>query len=507
MYRAVKVILLLVVAVLIGCTDEPPAESTIFSERTVAGSVPLLIEGATIVDVHTGELLSGLAVSLKGGLIDKIVPVSELDISPATQRIDASGKFIVPGYMDMHAHPLGLENPHSGLALMLANGVTGFRQMSGDAELLALRKQGDINSVDFPELLAMPGRVLIPQIADSPEQARATVRQQKSEGADFIKAVAMQRDVYLAALDEASALGLPFVGHLPEDVSVRSAISHDMRAIEHLGPDSSLFLSCSLEEEEIRQELASVPPALPPALPDFLASLLSPIIDRVIKKTLANPVLVKEERSFELMQRMIDSFDEDKCKQLATDIAVSELWQVPTLIRLRAMEFGDADVYQTNENLKYMPRKTLEFWSSVGEDFESEVTQDQRKILEEFYVLQERLVKIFDQAGVKMLAGSDLGGQWLVPGFSLHQEFELLEQAGVSPLSILQMTTLNAAKFLGREDEFGTVEQGKVANLVMLSQNPLVSSLNLQDISGVFHNGFYLDDAALEALKTKYRQH
>jgi imidazolonepropionase-like amidohydrolase len=99
-----------------------------------------------------------------------------------------------------------------------------------------------------------------------------------------------------------------------------------------------------------------------------------------------------------------------------------------------------------------------------------------------------------------MLAGSDLGG-WLIHGFSLHQEFHEPVAAGLSPLEILQMTTLNAAEFLGRQSTLGAVEEGKSANLVVLNANPLETVSNLDRISAVLLKGRYFSESALEQLK------
>jgi imidazolonepropionase-like amidohydrolase len=103
-----------------------------------------------------------------------------------------------------------------------------------------------------------------------------------------------------------------------------------------------------------------------------------------------------------------------------------------------------------------------------------------------------------------MLAGSDVGGGWLIPGFSLHQEFDLLAEAGVSPLKVLQMTTLNGAVFLNKETTMGTVDAGKEANLVVLDANPLDSVQNLHRIHAVIRNGHYYSQAELEALKNEH---
>ena len=102
-----------------------------------------------------------------------------------------------------------------------------------------------------------------------------------------------------------------------------------------------------------------------------------------------------------------------------------------------------------------------------------------------------------------MMAGSDLGGGFVIAGFGLHQEFDLLEQAGLSPLEVLQMTTLDGAKFLGREATMGSVQAGKDANVVLLRANPLASVQNLHAIAAVVRGGKFFAAGALDAMKKK----
>jgi hypothetical protein len=133
------------------------------------------------------------------------------------------------------------EDPATEFALLLAKGITGFRQMMGTPEWLAQRKAGAILSpIQAPELLLLPGPIIVRQNASTPEIAVAEVRSQQAMGVDFIKMVDTTRDEYLAALDEAHRLGLSFAGHLPESISVTEAAAHGMTAIEHLGPTNSI---------------------------------------------------------------------------------------------------------------------------------------------------------------------------------------------------------------------------------------------------------------------------
>jgi imidazolonepropionase-like amidohydrolase len=121
--------------------------------------------------------------------------------------------------------------------------------------------------------------------------------------------------------------------------------------------------------------------------------------------------------------------------------------------------------------------------------------------LQQYYALQLRVTRLMQQNGVKMLAGSDVSGVWLIPGISLHQEFREMAAAGLTPLQVLQATTLNAAEYLNRQDRAGTVEEGRDADLVLLDANPVASVDNLGAISGLFLDGRYFSKAALEKMK------
>nr|WP_243853692.1 amidohydrolase family protein [Sphingopyxis panaciterrae] len=159
-------------------------------------------------------------------------------------------------------------------------------------------------------------------------------------------------------------------------------------------------------------------------------------------------------------------------------------------------------MFRDNPDNKDVPAQSRKLWAEVGDDFTARVAPADRETLRELFEAQLKLTKIFDEAGVKMLAGTDFGGQWLTPT-SLHHEFDLLARAGISPLRILQMTTLDAARFLGREQTMGTVEPEKAADMVLLQANPLTDSRNLHAIVGVIRSGHFYSRADLDALKRR----
>ena len=456
-----------------------------------AGTV---IDGVTIVDTRTGALRPGMAIEIADGKIARIARAGSIRPVAGETIVRARGKFVVPGYLDMHAHPLNSPAPEISLPMMVANGITGYRQMAGSDELLAARRAGTLPSpTPAPALLATPGMVLAGPLAGKLDATITEVRKQIGEGADFIKVVDLGPPAFYAALETARGAGLPFVGHLPPTIDVREAARRGMGSVEHLGPNASLLEACSTDEAAIRQSFQKVATGggriafdLPPAL---------------LKKLTANPVLLTDPAGFALYQHMLDTYDEQKCRALATELAGTGMWQVPTLIRIKTMDYGDDPAFSGASALRYVPVDDRRSWQEIGKTFTAKIAPSARATLRALFARQMRLMKLFDEAGVKMLAGTDFGGQWIVPGIALHQEFDLLAEAGIPPLHILQMATLNGARFLGREAVMGTVEVGRNADLVLLDADPLVSARNLHRIDAVVRDGLYLSRVTLDGIE------
>ena len=473
--------------------------ATAFAQRTIVSS-GLLLTNVTIVDTHTGKLMPNMSVAMDGGKITKIGAASMLAAKGNAHSVDLKGKFLVPGYWEMHAHPIDSPDRADNLTLMLANGITGLRQMSGSDALLADRKKGTLMPAsDVPELLAMPGSILLRGNAATVLMAIAEVDKQKAEGADFIKTIDVTPPVFFAALDEATKDGLLYDGHLSPGVDAVKASEAGMRVIEHLGPMETILIGCSTDEAAIRQTMAAraVNAPAPPAAVTLNKAATS---DPVLMRQIADPAALSR------VQHVIDTYSDDKCRKVARVFAAHNTWQVPTLIRERTSEFGDDPVYRNDPNLRYVGPATRQLWESVAQQFSVKMGPAERDTLEQFYALQLKLAKLFADNGVPMLAGSDFGGIWLVAGFSLHQEFDQLARAGFAPLQVLQMTTLDGAKLLGREARAGSVDEGKDANLVVLDANPVQSVQNLHKIFAVVRGGKFYSRDALDGLKQKVQK-
>jgi imidazolonepropionase-like amidohydrolase len=208
-------------------------------------------------------------------------------------------------------------------------------------------------------------------------------------------------------------------------------------------------------------------------------------------KVVINPVLLQKPAAAELIADADRTFNDEKARALARVFAADQTWHCATLIRLRTQQFGDDPIYRDDPNNRFASTATLKGWRKAARKYASR-PEAMRGAYRNLYDRQLQMVRIFDEEGVPLMAGSDAGGSgWEIPGFALHQEFDQLAAAGLSPLRILQMTTVNAAEFLGRTDTMGTVETGKAADIVLLQANPVDDVANLHDIAGVVRAGRY----------------
>ena len=452
-----------------------------------------VIDNVTIVDTRDGTLRAGMTLVLTDGRIARMLPtppqrpMRPLTLAPGVTRVDGSGQFAVPGYLDMHTH--AMPPPGAAVApwpLLLAHGITGVREMSGSPAAIQRARQLNADSqagrIAAPEVLQMPAEL----VAGNPPAAAmaALVDRNKAAGGDFIKLITANREATLALLDQAGQQGLGVAGHLPIAISAVDAAQAGMRAIEHLGAGLGILLDCATDEAAIRRALLSGAGARPPFPP---TAVVSPLLYRAVEAP--------------FYQRLLDSHDPAKCQAVIQTLASRQTWQVPTLLRLKTMAGSSDAAYRQDANLVYVDKTTRALWQSLADQYDSQVPASAAASFKAHFKANQKLLGLMQNSGVKLLAGSDLGGIWIIPGASLHQEFAELAVAGLSPLQVLQSTTLNGAEFLGRQASMGTLEVGKNADLVLLEANPLQDVAHLARISGVVLKGRYLPKATLQAMK------
>jgi imidazolonepropionase-like amidohydrolase len=291
----------------------------------------------------------------------------------------------------------------------------------------------------------------------TPEDAHRVVADLKHRGADFIKLQSLiPRDAVFAIVEEAKKQEMPFEGHVPDAVRASEMSGAGMKSFEHL---IGIFEGSSADED------------------DFLKGN-------------------KTEGGF------LAAYDSARAASLAAILAKNQTWQCPTLVWERGGNLTDASDFSKDTRAKYVPAS----WKDkTWKQFTQEITQgygaDDLAIRKRFLEKELEVVGMLHRTGVPFLAGTDTpAGVYIFPGYSLHEELQRFVAAGFTPLEALQTATINPARFFGIEDQMGTVEKGKLADLVLLSANPLEDIANTQKIASVIVNGRYFYRAELDKM-------
>ena len=432
---------------------------------------PVTLVHANVVDVATGQIQSDRTVVIVGKRITRVSPSSRA--TPKTGRVvDATGQYLIPGLWDMHTHVYFDGTANAGtdliLPLLLANGITGIRDMGSELEAV-LHARAAVAAHQLPG----PRMVVCGPMLDGPkspykasiaittaEDGRQAVDKLKAAGVDFIKVQSgVPRAAYFAIAAEAKAVGLPLEGHVPDAIRATEAVTAGQRTFEHL---IGIFEASSAAEEAYvaggekspGRFLATYDPAREAAAIGLLA---------------AHP----------------------------------EVWQCPTLFWERGQWLVDAIAWQQDSALVYAGRSWVEQrWPKAQKNIARTMDTEPLPVREQFVAHELALVGKLHAAGVGFLAGTDTpAGVDLVPGVSLHLELQRFVAAGFTPLQALQTATLNPARFYGRLQDFGAVRAGQLADLVLLSANPLVDIANTRRIVAVIADGQYLSRPDLDQLQ------
>jgi imidazolonepropionase-like amidohydrolase len=388
----------------------------------------------------------------------------------------------------MHAHVTQDEFR----ALFLAHGVTGVRHMYsfGWYSPRAWRKRTAGGKGPAPRLVlsdsmldgappALPWLVRRNVYPVKDElAARKAVQACKTRQEDFIKVYScLSRQAFRAVLDEARKHGLPVAGHVPHAVSVADAAREGMKCVEHL---SGVALACSRKEQSLREDLVRA----------IEAGRLTGMDAATAWRT---------------QVQAYNSYDPDKAARLFQLFAQKGTWHVPTLVQKRAWGRLGESGFIGDPRLSSLPRWVQKLWQVVGTDKGvglplSGITFSHAELIEHRRQFRKDLevVEAMHKAKVPLLAGTDSPSPYSFPGSGLHDELELLVEAGLSPLAALQTATRNPARFLGKEKERGTVEVGKDADLVLLEADPLQHIGNTRRIATVILGGWVIERRAEE---------
>ena len=439
------------------------------------------ITNVTIIDAVNG-VRENQSVIFVGDKITAIQPAdAELNVP---ESIDGTGKYLIPGLWDFHVHLTYDDRfTESMPALFLSYGITSVRDTGGllHKVLPVVEKMRADDALAPRVFFAGPlldgnfvvydgdGRPEIGVQNATPSDARTMITGLKEQGVDFIKIYEMVTpEVFAVLVEEAQARGLPMDGHVPLSMRARDVGPH-VQSLEHL---RNIEMDCAANPEallaERRRRLAN-PEGMPGG--DLRSSLHG-------------------------LQRLpaVAAYDAGECA--AVIAAMANTIQVPTL-RLNSLAlqppFARSD---WDEVLGKLPAEVADEWRETG----ARSGRSGPGVDNTYAEFSLHLVKLMHDAGVPIGAGTDTPIGFAAPGYSLHSEMEMLVRAGLSPLEALRSATVRPAEFFGLSGEMGTVEQGRLADLVLLSGNPLEDITNTRTVQAVVTRGELLTREELDAL-------
>jgi imidazolonepropionase-like amidohydrolase len=411
--------------------------------------------GVTVIPMDRERVLPDQTVVVEDGRIAALGPAATTAVPAGATRIEARGKYLIPGLAEMHAHippaQQGQDYVERVLLLYVANGVTTIRGMLGQASHLDLRRRVEAGEVLGPRLWTSGPPVNGNNIRTT-AAADSAVRATKAAGYDFIKIhPGLTREVFDALDRAADREGIRYAGHVPTLVGVPRALEAGYWSIDHL--DSYL-------------DALVAPGGAPPELGFFGMGLVRRV-------------------------------DETRIPEMARATQAAGVWNVPTQILMENLASEeDPEVMAQRPEIRYMPPALLEGSirqkRRLWEDHPS--AEDRRRFVE----TRRKLVKALHDAGAGLLLGSDAPQWWNVPGFSALRELGALVAAGLTPYEALETGTRNVATFFGTQDRAGTIEVGKQADLLLLDANPLEDISNVWRNAGVMIRGRWLSRATLD---------
>lgn len=419
------------------------------TKEKVTGNVTAFTN-VSVIPMTSNRTIENQTVVIRGDEISLIAPSENVEFDSDATIIDGTGKFLIPGLAEMHGHVpptdppsnapryMNMEYVENTLFLYTAAGITTVRGMLGWANQLELKDKVSSQEIIGPSLY-LAGPSFNGNSIGSVEEAANKARQQKEEGWDLLKIhPGLTLEEYDAMAQTANEIGITFGGHIPSDVGIIHAIEMGQETIDHM--DGYVAHLNNYTGKELDQK-----------------------IHELIALTKENNVWV---------------------------VPTQALWET-------ILGAADYDALREYDELKYIPKNLVSGYNAWTRRLlnNSNFNLDNAR---EHAALRQRLLSEMNKSGVKILMGTDAPQLYSVPGFSIHRELKVMSDAGMSPYEILVTGTKNVGEYFSHKDDFGTIEVGKRADLILVDNNPLEDISNLKNHSGVMVAGRWLSKSFID---------
>jgi imidazolonepropionase-like amidohydrolase len=417
----------------------------------------IVIRNVHVIPMDREQVLSNQVVIIKDGRISLIGDARTVKYGAGSLVIDGTGKYLMPGLAEMHAHVPPIDNiePMKEVVLLFAlKGVTTIRGMLGHPRHLELRSKLQSGEIIGPRLYTS-GPSINGQTANTAAIAEKMVRDQKAAGYDFLKLhPGLTVDNFNVIVKTAKEVQIPFAGHVSYAVGVWRAIDAGYASIDHMD--------------------------------GFVESLIPGIESMTEQQVGLFAVFTGHQADTARIPKLVNAL-RDKHIWVVPTQALAERWLSPE---------KTPEALSQEPEMIYMAPNTLNGWVNTKKNLMSNPNYNPANV-QQYVEVRRKLIKACQKAGVGILLGSDAPQVFDVPGFSLHHELTYLVKAGLTPYEALRTGTVNPATFFKRDDA-GVIKPGAVADLVLVNGNPLQDINAVKNIEGVSLAGRWLSKEYIE---------
>ena len=433
-----------------------------YSQEVIEKDREVVFKSVNIVPMDREQVIENQVVVMKNGKIQSIGNAKKVKYRKNALVIDGSGRYMMPGLAEMHAHVPpndDIESMKNVLLLFAANGITTIRGMLGHPKHLELRSMINNGEITGPHFYTS-GPALSGETVKTQDDAIRMVNEEKQAGYYFLKILpGLTKDNFDAVARSAHQKKIPFAGHVSYQVGVWKAIEAKQQTIDHM---------------------------------DAFVESLVPGIEKI-----------NEEDAGLFGMFIADQADTTRIPKLMKGLRENNVWVVPTqALAERWFTPGrTAESLRSDPEMKYMESNTLDNWVKAKTSLESNPKFDKEKI-SNYIRLRRKLIYDCNRNGVGLLLGSDAPQIFNVPGMSTHHELQYLVDAGLTPYEALKTGTFNVGVFYNKP-EMGVIKEGANADILLLNANPLENISNTQKIEGVLVGNRWLNRASLDDMLKK----
>jgi hypothetical protein len=407
---------------------------------------PTAFINVNVLPMDRPGVLRGQTVVADRGIITRLGAAESVPLPPGVRRIDATGKFLMPGLVDVHVHLADYpeDEQRALLQLFVAKGVTTVVNLRGTPQILELRRAVSLGRMRGPTIFTAGPFVNEPSVKTPDDVERAVVEQRRS-GYDFIKLHgSLTRDAYARLHQVARREGIRVIGHAPRNLGFAAMFEERQYAVTH----AEEFI---YDTNNSSQNFAQVESQIP---------------------------------------------------SLARAMTQAGIWLMPNLTAFKMIgrQVENLDAVLERPEMRFLPVSVQRAWGAATNPYTKRFPKDSAPGFAARFAMLQRITRAFHIDGVRLLVGTDAMNPGVVPGFSVHDELADLVGAGLQPSDALRAATANASSFIGPAGRFGVVAPGRTADLVLLEANPLEFIGNSRQIVGVMLRGAWLTKEDLDRM-------